>query len=627
MMPPRNKVLLGTAGLAGTTVLAWRTLFPWIGDDIHFLRQTKKARDITDKLIANGKMIIDVFEEDVTRTPRKPFIIFEERIYTYELVNEQANRVASLASQWRLTVGDTVAIMIINEPAFIWTYLGLQKLGITVAFINYNIKKAALIHSLKSCDAKVFILGKDDEIFNAVDEIREEISEIPVYVQGSDTKHSGDYQHWDELLLAALPTQVSKSAREGVHFGTTNCYIFTSGTTGLPKPVIVSQRKAFRFAELLLLSGFRQSDVVYTTSPLYHSMAGGVGIMGTITTGATMVLRRHFSARSFWEDVRKYDITYIQYVGEMLRYLVALPQHPLDGVHKVKVVMGNGLRQDIWEVFQTRFRVPKICELFGATEATTCTMNLSNRVGACGRISPILNMFDPTKKYIIQVDPITGDPVRDKDGHCKQVKRGGSGLIITDIPQALHDFKFYKGDMDINMKKVLRNVFVDGDAYFNFGDLVRLDKDYFIYFKDRLGDTYRWKGENVSTQEVANVLSGLDFIQDANVYGVHVPGTEGRAGMAALHLHENVKISDTMLEQIHKHCSDNLPSYAQPIFLRFPKEMKITGTFKQRKVEFINEGYDPSLIADPLYYRDDSRKTYLPLTHESYAYIPIKSKL
>ncbi|KAK3584859.1 hypothetical protein CHS0354_027609 [Potamilus streckersoni] len=626
-MPSRDKVLLGTAGVVGSTVLAWRTLFPWIGEDIKFLRQSKEARAIIDKHIANGKMIVDLFEEDVLRTPRKPFIIFEDRFYTYELVNEQANRVASLASQWGLMIGDTVAIMIGNEPAFIWTYLGLQKLGIIVAFINYNIKKKALIHSLKSVDAKILILGKDDEILNAVDEIRDEISEIPVYVQGKNIKRPRDYLPWDELLLVALPVQCTKISRAGIHFGTTNCYIFTSGTTGLPKPVIVSQRKVLNYAGLLLVSGFKEGDIVYTTPPLYHSIAGGLGLMGTITAGGTIVLRRNFSARHFWEDVRKYDITYIQYVGEMIRYIVALPQHPLDGIHKVKAAVGNGLRQDIWHKFQMRFRVPKICELFGATEGTTSMMNLSNRVGACGRISPILNRFDLTPKYIIKVDPITGEPIRNKDGHCQQVNRGGSGLLITGIPLAMQHFKFYKGDVDMNEKKVIRNIFLDGDAYFNYGDLVRLDNDYFVYFKDRLGDTYRWKGENVSTFEVANVISGLDFIQDANVYGVHVPGTEGRAGMAALHLHEGFTISDRMLEDIYKHCSDNLPSYAQPVFLRFLKEMIITGTFKQRKVEFVNEGYDPSLIADPLYYKDDARKTYFPLTHEIYGHIGIKSKL
>ncbi|KAK3586016.1 hypothetical protein CHS0354_033137 [Potamilus streckersoni] len=625
-MPPIDKVLLGTAGVVGTSILAWRTLFPWIGDDITFLRKSKEARAITDKHIADGKTIVDLFEEDVMRTPQKSFIIFEDRSYTYELVNDQANRVGSLASQWGLKVGDTVAIMIGNEPAFIWTYLGLQKLGIDVAFINYNIKKKALVHSLKSCDAKVLILGKDEDMFLAVDEIRNEISETPVYVQGKDIKHSGDYLPWDDLLLAALPVQATKSAREGVTYETTSCLIFTSGTTGLPKPVIVCHRKVLAFATALILIGFRERDILYTTPPLYHTMAGGLGLMGTITAGGTMVLRRKFSARHFWEDVRKYDVTYIQYVGEMFRYLLALPQHPLDGMHKVKAVLGNGLRQDIWEKFQTRFRVPWICETFGATEGIISTTNLSNRVGSCGRISPILNRFDLIPKYIIEVDPITGHPVRDKYGHCKQVKRGGSGLIITGIPKVMQDFKFYQGDKDMNEKKVIRNVFMDGDAYFDFGDLVRLDNDYFIYFMDRLGDTYRWKGENVSTCEVANVLSGLDFIQDANVYGVQILGTEGRAGMAALHLRGDVQISD-ILEDIYKHCSDNLPGYAQPLFLRFPKDMKVTATFKQTKIEFVKEGYDPSLITDPLYYRDDSRKNYFQLTHEIYDQIRIKSKL
>ncbi|KAL3866997.1 hypothetical protein ACJMK2_044238 [Sinanodonta woodiana] len=625
-MNPMDKVLLGTAGVVGTSVLAWRTLFPWIGDDIIFLKKSNEARAITDKHMADGKTIVDLFEEDVLRTPKKSFIIFEDRSFTYELVNDQANRVASLASQWGLKVGETVAIMIGNEPSFVWTYLGLQKLGIAVAFINYNIKKKALVHSLRSCEAKVLIIGKDNEIFLAVDEIRNEISETPVYVQGKDVEHKGDYLPWDDLLLAVLPAQVTKAAREGVTYETPSCFIFTSGTTGLPKPVIIRHRKVFVFATALLLIGVRERDILYTTPPLYHTMAGGLGLMGTITAGSTMILRRTFSARHFWEDVRTNDVTYIQYVGEMFRYLLALPQHPLDGVHKVKAVVGNGLRQDIWEKFQTRFKIPMICEAFGATEGITSTMNLSNRVGSCGRVSPILNRYDRVPKYIIEVDPITGDPVRDKDGFCKQVKRGGSGLIIMGIPKAYQDLKFYQGDREMNEKRVLRNVFVDGDVYFNFGDLIRLDNDYFIYFLDRLGDTYRWKGENVSTCEVANVLSGLDCIQDANVYGVQVPGTEGRAGMAALHLREGVNISE-ILEDIYKHCSENLPGYAQPLFLRFLKYMNVTATFKQMKGDFVKEGFNPSLITDPLYYRDDSRKNYFQLTQEIYDQIRMKSKL
>ncbi|KAL3866996.1 hypothetical protein ACJMK2_044237 [Sinanodonta woodiana] len=625
-MLPKETVLFGTAGVVGTSVLAWRTLFPWIGDDIQFLKKSRKAMAMTDKHIADGKMIIDLFEEDVLRTPKKSFIIFEDRSYTYELVNDQANRVASLASQWGLKVGDTVAIMIGNEPAFIWTYLGLQKLGIAVAYINYNIKRKALVHSLKSCEAKVLIIGKDEELFHTVDEIRNEISETPVYVQGKDVKHKGDYLPWDDLLLAVLPAQVTKSAREGVTYETPSCFIFTSGTTGLPKPVIVNQRKALTYAVILLLIGFRETDIMYTSTPLYHSMAGGLCLMGIITIGGTMVLRRKFSARSFWEDVRKYNATYFQYVGEMCRYLLALPQHPLDGVHKVKAAVGNGLRQDIWEKFQARFRIPRIYETFGSTEAMTSTVNTSNRVGSCGRISPILNRFDLIPKYIIDVDPTTGDPIRYKDGHCKQVKRGRSGLVITGIPKNMQHFKFYKGDLHVNEKKVIRNVFEEGDAYFNSGDLVHLDKDYFIYFKDRVGDTFRWKGENVSTCEVANVLTALDFIQDANVYGVQVPGTEGRAGMAALHLREGVNISE-ILEDIYKHCSDNLPGYAQPLFIRFSQSMNVTATFKHMKVEFVREGYDPSLVADPLYYKDDSKKTYCQLTHQIYDQLQIKSKL
>ncbi|KAL3865947.1 hypothetical protein ACJMK2_043291 [Sinanodonta woodiana] len=621
-----EKLLYGAAGVAGSSILAWRTFFPWIGYDIQFLQAASRVGRHMATHIKKGMYLIDIFEDDVQKSPTKPFILFEDRVYTYVFMDQQANRVASIASEWKLKVGETVAIMITNEPAFIWTFLGLQKLGIAVAFINFNIRMKPLVNSIRACEAKVLIVGQGDDLRQAVEEIRSEL-DIPTFFQGPSPLQNQSYTRFDELMQHAVPAGVCKAVRVGVHPLTPCCYIFTSGTTGLPKPCIITHAKAIAYCSSLLLANVTNKDIIYTPLPLYHGAGGGGGLMGTIGTGATMALCRKFSAKHFWEDCRKYNVTIAQYIGELCRYLLAVPESPADGKHCVRVMIGNGLRQDIWERFQSRFKVPNMVEFFGATEGTAFIMNLANRVGSCGRLSPFINLFDSVKKFIVKFDAIREEPVRDKEGHCILARPGETGLLLTTIPPHILQAGFYKGSKEMNEKKIIRNVFKDGDVYFCYGDLLQIDNDYFAYFKDRLGDTFRWKGENVSTYEVADVMTGLDFIQDANVYGVEIPGTDGRAGMAAVHLVDGTSTSDDILKMIFNHCVTNLPIYAQPVFLRFPKDHTLTQTFKQRKVELVKEGYDPYVVTDPLFFRDDVNQTYAPLTRESYSHFRSKSKL
>ncbi|XP_060561812.1 long-chain fatty acid transport protein 2-like [Ruditapes philippinarum] len=428
-------------------------------------------------------------------------------------------------------------------------------------------------------------------------------------------------------MTAALPVPVCRSVRQNIKTNIPSCYIFTSGTTGLPKPAIVTHLKSVGFTKFFQFFNFGPSDIVYTCTPLYHSAGFGLGLLNTIDQGATMVLKRKFSAHQYFDDVRKYNVTVIQYIGELCRYLLSVPENPLDGQHNVRVAVGNGLRADIWENFKERYNIPNICEFFGATEGTIALMNLSNRVGSCGRYSPLINRMDPTPKLLVKVEIDTGDVIRDKNGHCIPVKVGEPGLLLGAIPFYYQDMQFYKGGKEINEKKILRNVLKEGDAYFNFGDMLTMDSDYFVYFKDRIGDTFRWKGENVATYEVSNVLTKLDVIHDANVYGVEISGSEGRAGMAAIHLEDNVTITPQILKDIFHHAKENLPSYARPLFLRFPKEQAVTTTLKQQKTQLRKEGFQPQDIDDPLYYYDEQNKTYSPLTVDTYGQFLAKSKL
>ncbi|XP_048253913.1 very long-chain acyl-CoA synthetase-like isoform X1 [Haliotis rufescens] len=676
-----DKVAYGVAGAAGVSVVAWKTMFPWINHDLKVMKVGKNVKSQMEKDAESGEFLIDRFEKHVYNQPRKPFIIFEGSVFTYEYVNQQANRVANVVKTWGLSVGDTVAIMIYNEPAFVWTFLGLQKLGIAAALINFNLRQKQLSHSVNVSGAKAFIVGQGAELFEAVHVEEGEFSGMPIYIQGCTANQlPAGYNSFDDLMVVSSPVGVDPSVRATVTLMTTACYIYTSGTTGYPKPSIIPQKKMMGYTlglqvvslsvtdtvynclpmyhvsgigvgvggvvsvglpkpvfirqmKLTSLSGgfllvdFNKDDVLYMTLPLYHSAGGGLGHYGCIRAGATMVLRGKFSASHFWEDCCRYRVTVIQYIGELFRYLLSRPESPEEKSHQVRAAFGNGLRRDIWEQVQARFRIPQITEFFGATEGNTMLFNVSNKPGAIGRLSPLLRKLTPNYQTLVKYDFATAEPVRDSNGHCIEIKPGEKGLFISAIAPEMEGVEFYKASKAANEKKLVRNAFKKGDSYFNFGDLFYLDREYFVYFVDRIGDTFRWKGENVSTTEVANILSSLDFVHDANVYGVTVPGHDGRAGMAALTLYDDRPLTPELLRTIWKHSEEHLATYARPMFLRLQKEATLTATFKQRKVELVEEGFDINKILDPLYYADQVTKSYIPIKQDTYSRILTTSKL
>ncbi|XP_060085162.1 long-chain fatty acid transport protein 2-like [Ylistrum balloti] len=616
-MPKPKEIALGTlVGTATTGLLTWRTIFPYIGYDIMTLRKLYQIQSQVGEKILSGKFLVDVFEEHVARNPKKALIIHENKKYSYEQVNDMANRVANLALTWNLDQNATVATMIYNEAAFVWTLLGLLKVGLSNAFINYHLSGKPLLHSLKTSNAKIIIIGQGDELLESVMEIIDDFQDIPTYVMGKgQTSLPRGLLSFDDALLRMLPVNVCKSTRSHVTLKSPMCFIYTSGTTGLPKPAIINHAKSIRTSVTYSMFDFNTTDIVYIVTPLYHSAASLLCLCNTLNTGATMVLRKKFSASQFFEDCRLHDVTVIQYIGELFRYILALPETPLDPFHKIRVAYGNGLRQDIWIEFQKRFNIPWIVEFFGATEATGGLFNLTNKIGACGRLSPFMRWAGTDNirhTHIIRYDPIKETPIRNKAGRCINIKPGEQGLLITPIPPTYTGF--YQGDSSLNEKKLLRNVFEEGDRYFNFGDLLYMDKDYFIYFRDRVGDTFRWKGENVSTREVCDVISSLNFVQDVNVYGVRIPGTEGRAGMAAISMKDNKDVTPHMLQLLYQRSQKDLPYYARPIFVRFQKSFIVTETMKHRKLELVEEGFDINKVKDPLYYMDNASKTYSPLT-------------
>ncbi|XP_067664718.1 long-chain fatty acid transport protein 2-like [Haliotis asinina] len=620
-----DKVVYGVAGAAGVSVVAWRTMFPWINHDLKIMKVQKRLKTEKDKDFESGELLIDRFEKHVYNQPKKPFIIFEGNIFTYEYIDQQANRVANIVKTWGLSAGETVAMMIYNEPAFVWTFLGLQKMGIAAALINFNLRQKQLSHSVNVSGAKAFIVGPGAELFDAVHAEEGEFGGMPIYIQGcSPNQLPSGYISFEDLMAASSVAGVDASVRAAVTLMTPACYIYTSGTTGMPKPAPIIHLRAMNIG--LAIANVSSKDIVYTVLPLYHS-SGDLGLKGTIKPGATMVLRRKFSASHFWEECCRYRVTIIQYIGELFRYLLSRPESPEEKNHQIRAAFGNGLRRDIWEQVQARFRIPQIIEFFGATEGNTLLFNLSNRPGAVGRLSPLLQRLNPTYQTLVKYDIATAEPIRDSNGHCIEIKPGEKGLFISAFAPEMKEFNFYKASREANEKKRVRNVFKKGDSYFNFGDIFYLDRDYFVYFVDRIGDTFRWKGENVSTTEVANILTSLDFIHDANVFGVTIPGQDGRAGMAALTLYDDKPLTPQLLRKIWKHCEENLAAYARPMFLRLQKEATLTATFKQRKVELVKEGFDINLVGDPLYFADQVTKSYIPIKQDTYSRILTTSKL
>ncbi|KAG9465213.1 hypothetical protein GDO78_018660 [Eleutherodactylus coqui] len=414
--------------------------------------------------------------------------------------------------------------------------------------------------------------------------------------------------------------------------------IFTSGTTGLPKAARISHLKTLMCCAFYQLCGARAEDVIYMSLPLYHKAGALLGVGGCIGIGASLVLKERFSASQFWSDCRKHNVTVFQYIGELCRYLTNLPQGKDETRHKVRLAAGSGLRPDVWRDFTRRFGNIRIFETYGLTEFNISFFNYTSTPGAVGRGTFLYKRFCPFE--LIRYDTQQGEPVRDGVGRCQRTSAGWcspllpllavsvvltrdclcageAGLLIAPVTSA-SPFLGYVGSRELSEKKMLRDVFRPGDCFFNTGDLMMQDDLGFVYFRDRMGDTFRWKGENVATTEVSEIMSGLECFQEVNVYGVSVPGHEGRTGMAAVTLRPGHQLEP---ERVFIHVVELLPSYARPRFLRVMDQMESTGTFKQQKQRLVQDGFSPSHIKEPLYLLDEAARTYRPLTKDVYSRI------
>ncbi|XP_037623203.1 very long-chain acyl-CoA synthetase-like isoform X1 [Sebastes umbrosus] len=584
---------------------------PHFFQDVQHVRLKLDIKRRVAKYMQTNYSILDRFVDVVKLQPHKPFILFEGETFTYQDADELSNKAARVFLQTGLVKeGDTVALFLRNEPMFVWLWFGLMKIGCSAALLNYNIRSKSLLHCFNCSGAKTLVAA--EELQDAVEEVLPSLLDQQVTVFTlADRCKTPDVESFKDKMSQASSAPLSKDLRSHLTLQSPAAYIYTSGTTGLPKAAVISHTKLWNISLVMTIAGMNSKDVLYISLPLYHT-AAFLGLHAAVDKGITVALRSTFSVSQFWDDCRKYNVTVIQYIGETMRYLCNTPKKLNDRSHKVRLALGNGIRADVWRDFLSRFGNVQIREFYGATEGNFVLLNYIGKIGAIGRASFLLKRFYPYA--VIKYDIDKGTPVRDSSGFCIEAAKGEPGLLVSEISMGAPFFGYVR-DLQQTEKKRLHDVLKKGDLYFNTGDLLSIDEDNFFYFQDRVGDTFRWKGENVATNEVADVISLVDCIKEANVYGVKVPGQEGRAGMAAVTLSEGQRFDSA---GVFKHVENSLPTYARPRFMRIQSSLDVTGTFKHMKVKLVEEGFNPNQITDPLYFLDERDKNYIPLTVDTF---------
>jgi fatty-acyl-CoA synthase len=559
--------------------------------------------------------VADRLEERAAAGTGRPFILFEDQRITYDEMNRRANRVAHAVLAAGLRPGDVVALLMLNRPEYLMMWLGLAKAGIGTALINTSATGDVLAHALRQVDARALIVGS--ELAMALETLpRSNRPSLLLESTEPGVPRSGiaGCIDFDIALLAASDVNPERALRAGITMADPLYYMFTSGTTGLPKAVRMSHMRFINAGEVMAgFMEFGSEDVFYCCLPLFHGAGGMVVPSVALAVDCPFVLRRKFSKSGFWQDVRRYNVTGVYYIGEIIRFLLALPPHAADRDHNLRVMCGAGLKADVWEAFVKRFGVPRVLEGLGATEANYGITNVDNKVGSVGRLPYPKHTNIRVARYDVEHESY----VRDEAGRLIEAKPGEIGELIAEVIDGPAPTGLFEGytSAEATEAKLLRNVFTSGDVWFRSGDLVRFDADDYFYFVDRVGDTFRWKSENVSTQEVEVVLGGFAGPATINVYGVAVPDMEGCAGMAAL-TYDNPANFDPVA--FCRFAVERLASCAVPLFVRLTAGAAMTASYKLRKVELKREGYDPILAgADPLFVADFKSGRYVPLTPEA----------
>ena len=556
------------------------------------------------------------FEKAVQRNPEGIALRFEDQSFSYTELNGWANQIAHYYLSLGAKKGDVVALMVENRPEMLASVIGLAKLGVTIALLNTSQVGKVLAHSINLVKPIALIVG--EECRHAVNEIRDELNiaadRFHWFADQPTQQNPGQAPEGFINLAEVIDTfpKFNPSTTHSVQGKDGLFYIYTSGTTGLPKAVIfTNSRWTLAYGTYGHVLNLGTEDVMYCTLPLYHATGMVVCWCGVIAGAGTFAIRRKFSTSSFWKDVQKFDASAIGYVGELCRYLMDAPSSELEKGHRVKKMIGNGMRPNIWDKFKNRFGIEEVLELYASSEGNVGFSNVFNFDNTVG--------FSPTPYAIVEFDKDKNEPVRDAKGHCKRVKKGTTGLLIGKITRR-SPFDGYT-DPEKNKSVIMKDVFCKGDAYFNTGDLVRDIGFRHAQFVDRLGDTFRWKGENVSTTEVENMLTEYDKIVEAVVYGVEIPNTNGRAGMAAITLKPEAELNDTDLKEMLSCFKKCLPAYSVPVFLRIQQQVETTATFKYQKNKLKEQAFDPSKTDERLLVCLPGADAYCDVTAEVFTNI------
>ena len=576
--------------------------------DLRFVGSLRRLLDRIKPIAADSPVLLcDDFEEAVDRFGDNIAVEDEHRRLTYRELDALANRYAHWARSRNLRRSDVVGLLMGNRADYLAAWIGFSKVGVPTALINTNLTGAALAHCLNIVNVAQVVTDEDN--WRQAEQARPFAQRtLMLWVLGlKPTEETSERRNLDNAVRSGSSVRPPKSARDGLTNRDTCIYIYTSGTTGLPKAARVHHMRARTY--MRAFAGCTRStpeDRIYDCLPLYHSTGGLVGVGAALLNGARLILRKKFSASSFARDVRDSGATIFVYIGELCRYLVNSPPTEDDGKNKLRLAFGNGLRPDVWPDFQSRYKIPQILEFYGSTEGNVSLFNFDGKQGAIGRVPKWLKKRINIR--LVRFDVDTDEPVRGANGLCQECRPGEIGEavgVISNDPK--HDFSGY-ADKSATEKKILTDVFARGDRFFRTGDLMRQDSEGYFYFIDRVGDTFRWKAENVSTSEVEQRLTDAPGVTEVIAYGVPVPLADGKAGMVTL-----VVDGKFQAKAFDDWAEAQLPAYARPVFVRIAKTLETTGTFKYRKVDLVADGFDPAKVDGPLYIRG-GRNGYQKLT-------------
>ena len=484
---------------------------------------------------------------------------------------QRARAVSLWALREGLAQGDVVGLLMPNAPDYVATWLGLTGVGCVAALLDTNLLGDGLAHAIRVAGARRVI---------ATEELRGRLGPaVRCHDPAECRRDTGDIP--PERLAVASDVAL---------------LIGTSGTTGLPKAARITHARIMEWSGWFAgMTGATQADRLYDCLPLYHSVGGVVAVGSMLFAGGSVAIAERFSARRFWDDVAERECTIFQYIGELCRYLVSSPPHPRERAHRLRLACGNGMQADTWTELQRRFAIAEVLEFYAATEGSLSLFNREGKPGAIGRVPPFLAHRFPVA--LVRIDPDTSEPLRGPDGLCLRCGPDEAGEALG--PPRFDGYT----DAAATERKMLRDVLAQGDLWFRTGDLMRRDAGGFYYFIDRIGDTFRWKGENVSTTQVAEAIATCPGVLDAVVFGVRVAGAEGRAGMAAVAVDAGFSPA-----ALHAHLCARLPAYARPLYLRLCDRLETTGTFKLKKSALAEAGIEADGVLV-----DDGRDGFVPL--------------